>query len=86
MSKFDVEPVTDIKAELGEGPLWSVAEQSIYWIDVTQRKIFRHNLPTGKTETFKVPGMPGCIGFHKPGSVIVSSGIMLSDENVPLFS
>lgn len=72
MSKIDVELVTDIKAELGEGPLWSAQEQSIYWIDVTQRKVFRHNLPTKKTEQFTVSGMPGCIGLRKGGGIIAA--------------
>lgn len=72
MSKIDVELVTDIKAELGEGPLWSAQEQSIYWIDVTQRKVFRHNLETKKTEQFTVSGMPGCIGLRKSGGIIAA--------------
>ena len=72
MKNVGVEPITGIKAELGEGPLWSVEEQSIFWIDVTQRKIFRHNLLTNTSETFKVSGMPGCIGLRKGGGVIAA--------------
>ncbi len=72
MSKPDVDLVTDIKAELGEGPVWSEREQSIYWIDVTQRKVFRHNLATEKTETFAVSGMPGSIALRKSGGIIAA--------------
>lgn len=72
MDKIDVELVTDIKAELGEGPLWSPQEQSIYWIDVTQREVFRHNLSTKKAERFAVSGMPGCIGLRQGGGIIAA--------------
>lgn len=70
MGKIDVDLVSDIKAELGEGPLWSAKEQSIYWIDVTQRKVFRHNLASNKSETFSVSGMPGCIALLRNGAVL----------------
>lgn len=72
MSKPDVDLVTDIKAELGEGPVWSEREQTIYWIDVTQRKVFRHSLATKKTETFTVSGMPGSIALRKSGGIIAA--------------
>ena len=72
MTKIVVEPLTDIEAELGEGPLWSPKEQSIYWIDVTQRKVFRHKLGSSKADTFTVSGMPGSIALRKGGGIIAA--------------
>ena len=72
MSKITVEPLTEIKAELGEGPLWSVKEQAFYWIDVTQRKVFRYRFATKKTETFSISGMPGCIANREGGGIIAA--------------
>lgn len=72
MSKITVEPFTDIKAELGEGPLWSVKEQALYWIDVTQRKVFRYGFAAKKAETFSVSGMPGCIANRESGGIIAA--------------
>ena len=37
----DVRPLIDGKNSLGEGPLWHVAEQKLYWIDSLDRWIFR---------------------------------------------
>lgn len=71
MDKIDVTPLTEIEADLGEGPLWSAADQTIYWIDVTQRKIFRHGLRTGRSETFAVAGMPGAIALRRAGGLLV---------------
>ena len=72
MKKIEVETLTDIEADLGEGPVWSPEEQTIYWIDVTQRKIFRHALATKKTETFAVSGMPGSIALRKRGGIVAA--------------
>ena len=72
MKNIEVETLTDIEADLGEGPVWSPEDQTIYWIDVTQRKIFRHGLATKKTETFAVSGMPGSIALRKRGGIVAA--------------
>jgi xylono-1,5-lactonase len=33
--------VADVKAVLGEGPVWVEREQALYWVDVKGRKVFR---------------------------------------------
>ncbi len=72
MGKIAVETVSDIKADLGEGPVWSVEQQTIYWVDVTQRKVFRHNLKTGQSEQFSVSGMPSAIALRRSGGLIAA--------------
>ena len=37
------ECVWDAKAELGEGPLWSVKEQALYWVDILNRRLHRYS-------------------------------------------
>ena len=37
---------------LGEGPLWSVKEQAIYWVDIDGKKIQRFYPETKKYESF----------------------------------
>jgi L-arabinonolactonase len=34
-----IELLIDARAELGEGPLWDVAEQRLYWIDSLGAKV-----------------------------------------------
>lgn len=35
--------VADCRAMLGEGPVWVVAEQALYWVDIKGLKIFRRD-------------------------------------------
>jgi len=33
--------VADVRAILGEGPVWVERETALYWLDIKGRKIFR---------------------------------------------
>lgn len=77
-----VEPVFDVAADLGEGPLWVPDEQAFYWIDVTQRTVWRHDTTTGKTQSFAVSGMPGCIARRQKGGLIAAFRTGLSFVNL----
>ena len=35
--------VADVKAVLGEGPVWVAREQALYWLDIKGRRLFRIN-------------------------------------------
>lgn len=37
----DVTCIADLKAVLGEGPVWVGREQALYWVDIPERRIFR---------------------------------------------
>ena len=37
----EISLLVDAKNLLGEGPLWDVAEQRLYWIDTMNNRIFR---------------------------------------------
>jgi D-xylonolactonase len=36
-----VECIADVKALLGEGPVWVARERALYWVDIKGRKVFR---------------------------------------------
>lgn len=36
-----MECVADVRATLGEGPVWVAAEQALYWVDIPERRVFR---------------------------------------------
>jgi sugar lactone lactonase YvrE len=46
---------------LGEGPMWSVREQVLYWIDIVSRRIFRLRPETGQVDVRDLPYAPSAV-------------------------
>lgn len=42
-----MECVAAVDAVLGEGPVWVVREQAVYWVDIAEQKVFRWSLAEG---------------------------------------
>jgi sugar lactone lactonase YvrE len=77
------ERVLDIKTLLGECPLWSVAEQVLYFVDIKQSRIHRFDPASGALGTITLPEEVGCIGLTLGGGFVAGlrSGIwLLSSE------
>lgn len=55
---------------IGEGPLWNVKEQAIYWVDIDGKKIQRYYPKTEKYESFDVPVKVCMLAFRKEGGLI----------------
>jgi len=36
-----MECIADVRATLGEGPVWVAREQALYWVDIPERRLFR---------------------------------------------
>lgn len=70
---YEVERVLDITNKLGEGPLWHVGEQALYWVDILDKKFFRHAPGSSKLETFYLDHMPGCLAFRKAGGLVLGT-------------
>ena len=74
------ELVLDARNGTGESPVWSVAEQSLYWVDIPARQLCRWNAAAGLT-TWTAPEMLACIGAVAGGGWIVGaeSGVFRLD-------
>ena len=46
--------VADVRALLGEGPVWAAGEQALYWVDIKGNRIFRRDR-TGRIEKWDTP-------------------------------
>jgi sugar lactone lactonase YvrE len=77
--KTGFEPVLDLKASLGECPLWSVAEQVLYFVDIKRRHIHRFDPSTEGLTTVELAEEVGCIGLSRDGGFIAGlrSGLWL---------
>lgn len=42
-----MECIADVKAVLGEGPIWVLRDNALYWVDIVDRRIFRWSQADG---------------------------------------
>jgi L-arabinonolactonase len=59
--------------QIGESPVWSVAENSLYWVDVEGRLIQRWNAPGHSVQRWDIGEAIGCIGLRRRGGLIGAS-------------
>ena len=52
---ISIERISGVKNQLGEGPVWDVAEQALYWIDGAAPAIFRLDPKTNAIKSWKTP-------------------------------
>jgi L-arabinonolactonase len=67
-----IEVIDDAGAELGEGPLWDVTEQRLYWIDSLGAKVHSCNAAGGERRSWSVPEHIGSLALREAGGAIVS--------------
>jgi sugar lactone lactonase YvrE len=74
--------VLDIKASLGECPVWSAAEQALYWVDINAPSLNRFDPATGRNLATPMPASIGCFAFRERGGFVVAlrDGIWLADR------
>ncbi|RYF84182.1 MAG: SMP-30/gluconolactonase/LRE family protein [Comamonadaceae bacterium] len=68
----DIQLLVDGRNNLGEGPLWDVAEQRLYWIDSLGRKIFRIDADGQGLTEWSVPGDIGSMALRAGGGAVLS--------------
>jgi L-arabinonolactonase len=55
---------------LGEGPIWSVAEQALYWVDIDGKKIQRYSPTLKEYASFPMPIKVSLLAFRKAGGFV----------------
>ena len=64
--------VLDVKASLGECPVWSAAEQVLYWVDINAPSLNRFDPPTGRNTVLPMPESIGCFALRRDGGFVVA--------------
>ena len=67
-----VECVLDVRAELGECPVWSPEENALYWIDIYAGRLNRFDPATRKNRHWTLPEPIGSFALSDDGSVLVA--------------
>jgi sugar lactone lactonase YvrE len=60
------------RCKVGEGPVWDVAEQALYFVDIVGKLVLRHDPATGETRSWAVPGIIGSMALRAGGGAIVA--------------
>ena len=71
--------VWDLKATLGEGPLWSARDHAIWFVDIKNSRVHRYDVQIGSHQTFHAPSPCGFLAPKKRGGFIVGCKTGLYD-------
>ncbi|MGF7160853.1 sugar lactone lactonase YvrE [Rhodoligotrophos appendicifer] len=72
MATVDVDCVLDIRAELGECPVWSEPEQALYWVDIYAGRLNRFDPSTGENRVWTLPEPIGSFALCEGGGVLLA--------------
>src|SRR5260221_1836307 len=70
----DVRLLVDARNHLGEGPLWDVEEQRLYWIDSSACQIWSRDEDGRDVRTFYVPSHIGSMALRQKGRAVLALG------------
>ena len=73
--------VIDAKNTVGESPVWSAAEQSLYWADILAPAVYRWHPVSGERREWPLLHAVGSIGLREAGGLVLAlrSGFHLFD-------
>jgi len=77
------ECVLDIKASLGECPVWSAVEQVLYWVDINAPSLNRFDPRTGNNTAWPMPESIGSFALRSDGGFVAAlrDGVWLVDDD-----
>jgi sugar lactone lactonase YvrE len=66
------ECVLDVKASLGECPVWSADDQALYWVDINAPSLNRFDPASGANTAWPMPESIGCVALRARGGFVVA--------------
>jgi L-arabinonolactonase len=77
----EIRCVIERSDSLGEGPVWSVREQTLYWVDIVGRAARSYSPSTGVRRNWSMPSEIGALALRTSGGALVAlrSGFALLD-------
>jgi sugar lactone lactonase YvrE len=75
MSELSARVVLKTPAALGETPVWSAAEERLYWIDCPASALHRFDPKSGQDEVLAMEGLEGYLGSF---ALAADGGLMLA--------
>ncbi|MGH8176765.1 MAG: SMP-30/gluconolactonase/LRE family protein [Steroidobacter sp.] len=74
--------VLDVRARLGECPIWSARDAALYWVDINAPALNRFDPVSGVNTVIPMPENIGCVALAEDGGFVAGlrSGIWRLDE------
>ena len=72
----------DVRATLGEGLCWSAREQSLWWVDILEHRLYRDSLATGAHDAWPFDETISAVAERQAGAglaVTLRRGLVLFD-------
>ena len=70
---IEIEVAVASRSRIGEGAVWDVADQRLWWVDIPAGLIHRYDPETGRNETFDFGEPVGCIARRDAGGLVVAA-------------
>jgi L-arabinonolactonase len=70
--ELNISKIDAPRCMVGEGPVWDVAEQALYFIDILGKKVLRFDPASGETRSWDVPDIIGSMAIRAGGGAIVA--------------
>jgi sugar lactone lactonase YvrE len=74
---MEPEIIHDAQATLGESPAWDAKNQTLYWVDILEKRIHYHR--DGDDGFIQLDEMPGCLAPTKNGNLLVAARASILD-------
>jgi len=70
---YELKKIENSKSILGEGPVYKKDENSLYWTDIKDKKIYKYDLESKEVKSFQFTKEIGSYAFTNKGKVIAST-------------
>jgi sugar lactone lactonase YvrE len=70
--QFNAVCVVDCKNKLGEVPVWDVAEQALYWVDIEGCLLQRFELASGAMRSWRLPERVCALALRKKSGLVLA--------------
>ncbi|MCF7750089.1 SMP-30/gluconolactonase/LRE family protein [Bacillus subtilis subsp. subtilis] len=74
--------LVDSRCTHGEGALWSSRRQCLFWVDISQRRLWQYVPATGVQRHWTLPDRPGCLAEGEDGQLLLALAGSLQRANI----
>lgn len=81
MEQLSCTLVSELRCQLGEGPVWDERQNTLYWLD-SFSKLWLRLMPDGQIARFSAPTPVGMLALRQDGGIVLGleDGIYLAEE------